>query len=195
MRIWIADLRVGQGTNVMTGIEQTRRCWPARPPTLAGGPALAAAPKAVAQGPGVYRHKLGDYQLTALYDGLWSLKIDDKFVRNASGADGQQGARGRVPAAEHPAGFIHRAAGQHRLEARPDRRRHRRPDRRHRGLHDGQPRRRRRRSPRRSTPSSSRISIPTISTASRPRTATRFSPMPKSWCRSRNGPTGWTTPR
>ena len=89
--------------------------------TLAGGPALAAAPKAVAQGPGVYRHKLGDIQLTALYDGLWSLKIDDKFVRNASGADGQQGARGRVPAAWHPAGFIHRAAGQHRVEARPDR--------------------------------------------------------------------------
>jgi glyoxylase-like metal-dependent hydrolase (beta-lactamase superfamily II) len=54
---------------------------------LAGGPALAAAPKADAQGPGVYRHKLGDIQLTALYDGLWSLKIDDKFVRNASGSE------------------------------------------------------------------------------------------------------------
>jgi hypothetical protein len=54
---------------------------------LAGGPALAAAPKAAAQGPGVYRHKLGDIQLTALYDGLWSLKIDDTFVRNASGSE------------------------------------------------------------------------------------------------------------
>jgi glyoxylase-like metal-dependent hydrolase (beta-lactamase superfamily II) len=54
---------------------------------LAAGPALAAAPKAVTQGPGVYRHKLGDIQLTALYDGLWSLKIDDQFIRNADGAD------------------------------------------------------------------------------------------------------------
>jgi glyoxylase-like metal-dependent hydrolase (beta-lactamase superfamily II) len=38
------------------------------------------------QGPGAYRYKLGDYQLTALYDGTWFLPIDDKFVRNASGA-------------------------------------------------------------------------------------------------------------
>jgi glyoxylase-like metal-dependent hydrolase (beta-lactamase superfamily II) len=48
-------------------------------------PAGAVAPIAKAQGPGVYRSKLGDYQLTALYDGVWYLKIDDKFVRNASG--------------------------------------------------------------------------------------------------------------
>jgi hypothetical protein len=32
----------------------------------------------------------GDYQLTALYDGVWYLPIDDKFVRNASGADVNQ---------------------------------------------------------------------------------------------------------
>jgi glyoxylase-like metal-dependent hydrolase (beta-lactamase superfamily II) len=54
---------------------------------LAGTPAFAAAPKAAAQGPGAYRHKLGDFQVTALYDGTWFLKIDDKFVRNASDAD------------------------------------------------------------------------------------------------------------
>jgi glyoxylase-like metal-dependent hydrolase (beta-lactamase superfamily II) len=53
--------------------------------TLASGPVLAAAPKAGTQAPGVYRYKLGDYQLTALYDGVWDLKIDDKFVRNAGG--------------------------------------------------------------------------------------------------------------
>src|SRR5664280_945497 len=47
----------------------------------------AAAPLSAAQGPGVYRSKLGDYQITALYDGTWFLPIDDKFVRNASGAD------------------------------------------------------------------------------------------------------------
>src|SRR5215204_5332688 len=51
-----------------------------------GTTAQAAAPKALTQGPGVYRHKLGDYQLTALYDGLWPVKIDDKFVRNADNA-------------------------------------------------------------------------------------------------------------
>jgi glyoxylase-like metal-dependent hydrolase (beta-lactamase superfamily II) len=57
-------------------------------------PAGAAAPIARAQGPGVYRTKLGDYQLTALYDGVWYLKIDDKFVRNASGAQVDQALAG-----------------------------------------------------------------------------------------------------
>jgi glyoxylase-like metal-dependent hydrolase (beta-lactamase superfamily II) len=38
------------------------------------------------QGPGAYRYKLGDYQLTALFDGIWYLPIDGKFVHNASGA-------------------------------------------------------------------------------------------------------------
>ncbi len=54
---------------------------------LASGPALAAASPAAVQGPGVHRQKLGDFQLTALYDGTWFLKIDDKFVRNADGAE------------------------------------------------------------------------------------------------------------
>src|ERR1051326_6797784 len=67
--------------------EINRRAWLAgSAAALAGGPAFAAAPKANAQGPGVYRMKLGDYQITALYDGLWSLKIDDEFVRNADQA-------------------------------------------------------------------------------------------------------------
>ena len=43
----------------------------------------AAVPKAAVQGPGVHRTKLGDYQLTAIDDGTWFLKIDDDFVRNA----------------------------------------------------------------------------------------------------------------
>jgi len=54
---------------------------------LAGPAAFAAVPKASMQGPGVYRSKLGDFQLTALYDGTWFLKIDDEFVRNAGLAD------------------------------------------------------------------------------------------------------------
>jgi len=49
-------------------------------------PADAVAPAATAQGPGAYRYKLGDYQLTALYDGTWFLPIDDHFVRNANEA-------------------------------------------------------------------------------------------------------------
>jgi len=53
-------------------------------------PAGAIAPFAGAQGPGVYRFRLGDFQLTALFDGIWYLPIDDKFVRNASGAEVNQ---------------------------------------------------------------------------------------------------------
>jgi glyoxylase-like metal-dependent hydrolase (beta-lactamase superfamily II) len=54
---------------------------------LAGGPANAAAPVAGKQSAGVYRTRLGSYELTALYDGTWFRKIDDKFVRNASAAE------------------------------------------------------------------------------------------------------------
>jgi glyoxylase-like metal-dependent hydrolase (beta-lactamase superfamily II) len=54
------------------------------------GPACATAPMAAAQGGGVYRYKLGNIQLTALYDGIWYLPIDDKFMRNASGAEVNQ---------------------------------------------------------------------------------------------------------
>lgn len=50
-------------------------------------PARAATPLVATQGPGVYRYKLGDYQLTAVYDGVWRVPIDDKFIRNASAAD------------------------------------------------------------------------------------------------------------
>src|SRR5665647_123235 len=69
----------------------SRRTFVASSALAAGCAALprcagAAAPLSAAQGPGVYRYKLGDYQLTALYDGTWFLPIDDKFVRNA-GAD------------------------------------------------------------------------------------------------------------
>ena len=49
-------------------------------------PAGAVAPLSAKQGPGAYRYRLGDYQLTALYDGTWFFPIDHKFVRNASGA-------------------------------------------------------------------------------------------------------------
>ena len=52
---------------------------------LAARPAFAATPPAGVQSPGVYRQKIGSYEVTALYDGTWFRKIDDKFVKNASG--------------------------------------------------------------------------------------------------------------
>jgi glyoxylase-like metal-dependent hydrolase (beta-lactamase superfamily II) len=60
--------------------------------TLLAGSALtssvaARAPSAATQGSGVYRYALGGYQLTALYDGVWYVPIDEKFVRNASSAE------------------------------------------------------------------------------------------------------------
>ncbi len=53
-------------------------------------PGTAAVPAPKIQGPGVYRHNLGSYQITALFDGVWYLPIDDKFVRNASGSEVNQ---------------------------------------------------------------------------------------------------------
>ena len=54
---------------------------------IAVGPASAAVSAAGSQAPGVYRTRLGSFELTALYDGTWYRKIDDKFVRNASAAE------------------------------------------------------------------------------------------------------------
>jgi glyoxylase-like metal-dependent hydrolase (beta-lactamase superfamily II) len=68
----------------------TRRTLLTGSALLAGAalaPARAGAPFAATQAPSAYRYKLGDYQLTAVYDGLWSLPIDGKLMRNASGAD------------------------------------------------------------------------------------------------------------
>jgi len=67
----------------------SRRAVLTGPLLVAGCAALAraSAPIASTQGPGVYRYNLGDYQLTALYDGIWNLPIDNEFVRNASPAD------------------------------------------------------------------------------------------------------------
>jgi glyoxylase-like metal-dependent hydrolase (beta-lactamase superfamily II) len=48
------------------------------------GPAAAEAPPAGKQAPGVYRYKIGSFELTALYDGIWYRPITDKFIRNAS---------------------------------------------------------------------------------------------------------------
>ena len=51
---------------------------------LAGAdPAAAEAPPANKQTPGIYRYKIGTFELTALYDGIWYRPITDKFIRNA----------------------------------------------------------------------------------------------------------------
>ena len=74
------------------------------------------------------RYKLGAYQLTALYDGIWYLPIDDKFVRNAGGRGCERSVRRGLPAAERAADLVHRAAREHRRQTGADRHRNRRAD-------------------------------------------------------------------
>src|ERR1700691_6365549 len=56
---------------------------------LAAGadPASAAAPIAGRSTPGVYRYRIGDFELTALYDGIWYRPINKEFIRNAPFAE------------------------------------------------------------------------------------------------------------
>jgi glyoxylase-like metal-dependent hydrolase (beta-lactamase superfamily II) len=50
-------------------------------------PAAAEAPPAAAAAPGIFRYKIGGYELTALYDGIWYRPITDKFISNAPFAE------------------------------------------------------------------------------------------------------------
>ena len=50
-------------------------------------PAAAAAPPSGRPAPGIYRYKIGSFELTALYDGIWYRPITDKFIRNAPFAE------------------------------------------------------------------------------------------------------------
>src|ERR1700686_2290910 len=50
-------------------------------------PAMGAAPPAGQEAPGIYRYKVGTFELTALYDGIWYRPITDKFIRNAPFAE------------------------------------------------------------------------------------------------------------
>jgi glyoxylase-like metal-dependent hydrolase (beta-lactamase superfamily II) len=53
--------------------------------TLATGTTLATA---AARGtPGIYRYRIGSFELTALYDGIWYRPITEKFIRNAPFAE------------------------------------------------------------------------------------------------------------
>src|SRR2546421_6666165 len=46
-------------------------------------PAEAAAPPAGTQAPSIYRYRVGSFEVTALYDGVWYRPIDEKFIRHA----------------------------------------------------------------------------------------------------------------
>lgn len=50
-------------------------------------PASAAAPPAGQEAPGIYRYRIGGFELTALYDGIWYRPITDRFIRNAPFAE------------------------------------------------------------------------------------------------------------
>ena len=50
-------------------------------------PAAAAAPSADRETPGIYRYRIGTFELTALYDGIWYRPINDAFIRNAPFAE------------------------------------------------------------------------------------------------------------
>ncbi len=50
-------------------------------------PAAAVAPAAGKEVPGVYRYRIGEFELTALYDGIWHRPITDTFIRNAPFAE------------------------------------------------------------------------------------------------------------
>ncbi len=52
--------------------------------------AQAAAPTAGKQAPGIYRYKVGGYEVTAISDGGASRKLDETFVRNVPLADVQK---------------------------------------------------------------------------------------------------------
>ena len=49
--------------------------------------AKAASPPAGEQTPGIYRYRIGTFELTALYDGIWYRPITEKFIRNAPFAE------------------------------------------------------------------------------------------------------------
>jgi glyoxylase-like metal-dependent hydrolase (beta-lactamase superfamily II) len=49
--------------------------------------ARAAAPPVGHAAPGIYRYRIGTFELTALYDGIWYRPITDKFIRNAPFAE------------------------------------------------------------------------------------------------------------
>ncbi|HXM31301.1 MAG TPA: hypothetical protein VN919_03975, partial [Xanthobacteraceae bacterium] len=54
------------------------------PIALKNTSARASAPAAGKQVPGFYRYKVGDYEITALNDGVFNFELKDGFVKNAA---------------------------------------------------------------------------------------------------------------
>src|SRR4029077_13514393 len=50
----------------------------------------AAARRGGVRPPSVYRYRVGDFEITALYDGVWYRPIDEKFIRHADYSDVRQ---------------------------------------------------------------------------------------------------------
>ncbi len=59
-------------------------------PVALTSPVRAAAPAAGKQAAGFYRYMIGDYEITALNDGIWNLDLKDGFVKNAALPDVQK---------------------------------------------------------------------------------------------------------
>jgi glyoxylase-like metal-dependent hydrolase (beta-lactamase superfamily II) len=81
------------GTTAITGIEFSSS-------------ARAAAPQSGKQASGFYRRKLGDFEVTSVYDGIWMRDADAGFVRNAEFGDVQKAlADAFAPAGKVPIPF------------------------------------------------------------------------------------------
>lgn len=59
-------------------------------PALSISPAHASAPIAGKQVPGLYRYKIGEFELTAVSDGIQAPELKEGFIKNASLADVQK---------------------------------------------------------------------------------------------------------
>jgi glyoxylase-like metal-dependent hydrolase (beta-lactamase superfamily II) len=56
-------------------------------PAIGARPGRAAAPPSGQQAPGYYRFRLGDFEITAINDGVWNRPMGERFVHNASRAE------------------------------------------------------------------------------------------------------------
>lgn len=59
-------------------------------PIALNAPARASVPAAGKQVPGFYRYKIGDYEVTALNDGVLNFELKDGFIKNATLPDIQK---------------------------------------------------------------------------------------------------------
>ena len=101
-----------------------RRCGARRRRRRQPRPKTPPADKAT---PGIFRYKIGSYELTALYDGIWYRPITDKFIQGAV-CRRRARARSGLHAARQAGDAVHDADRQYRQETGADRHRHRRPD-------------------------------------------------------------------